>query len=325
MSEQQPNSNKISGNSYTITFMVILSIVCAVILSIFASALAGPKEQAKELDRSKQMMIAARILSHNGYFLMKNDKGEYVPGKYGEDGTLVAGTNADIASSKQILDIYNNRLFPLLVDDKGATITFKQANININEYLADYKKIGFYKLPLKLVYKLLPNTKTGEKVDDPMKMPAEGWIIPLNGFGLWDAIYGYLALEPNADTIIGITWYEQKETPGLGANIAEESWQSLFPGKLIFQENADGTTNFKTGPLGITVVKGKVSEVYGNIPKAKSAVDGMAGATLTGNGVTDAFKNVLAPYRPFLIRIHDEHEKEHPTEGITKTPSTTKS
>ncbi len=56
-------------------------------------------------------------------------------------------------------------------------------------------------------------------------------------------------------------------------------------------------------------MKGKVADVFDQTPRAKSAVDGMAGATLTGNGVTDAYKNALAPYRPFLIRIHDEFEK----------------
>ena len=65
------------------------------------------------------------------------------------------------------------------------------------------------------------------------------------------------------------TWYDQKETPGLGANIAEAYWQSLFPSKKLFQEGADGKTDFKTAPLGITVVKGKVSEVLGDVTKGK--------------------------------------------------------
>ena len=300
----------IQGNRYTLIFMIVLSFICALILSIFASALAKPKEEARELDRNKQMMIAAKILSEEGYFLVKNEKGEYIPAIDKGDGVLIPDHKKQIASSKEILEVYNKRLIPLLVDDKGNLTTFEAAKLNEAQYISDYKKVGYYKPPLKLLYKLLPNPKAGEKNNDLMKTPAEGWVIPVNGFGLWDAIYGYLAIEPNADTIIGITWYEQKETPGLGANIAESSWQSLFPGKQIFQENADGSTDFKTAPLGITVVKGKVAEVYGNAPKAKSAVDGMAGATLTGNGVTDAYKHTLAPYRPFFLKLHAENTKE---------------
>jgi Na+-transporting NADH:ubiquinone oxidoreductase subunit C len=125
--------------------------------------------------------------------------------------------------------------------------------------------------------------------------------------GLWDAIYGYLAIKNDGDTVIGISWYDQKETPGLGANIAEPEWQSQFPNKKIFQESPNGETDFKTAPLGITVVKGKVSEVLGDSTKALSAVDGMAGATLTGNGVTNAYRDVLAAYRPFLLIVHEKN------------------
>ena len=105
--------------------------------------------------------------------------------------------------------------------------------------------------------------------------------------------------------MIGISWYDQKETPGLGANIAEAYWQNQFSGKKLFQESPDGKTDFNRAPLGITVVKGKVAEVYGDSPKAKSAVDGMTGATLTGNGVTDTYKEVLSAYRPFLLKLQE--------------------
>lgn len=277
--------------------MVVLSFVCALILSLLASALAKPKEIAKDLDRSKQMMIAAKVLDHDGYFLMKSD-GQYVPAKYSQEGILVPGSTRDIANREQLIEVYQKRFKPLLVDDKGELTTFEEAGINPEIYLDSYKKTGYYKQPQKLIYKILPNSKDDKEV--------EGYVIPVNGLGLWDAIYGYLALQPDGNTVIGATWYDQKETPGLGANISEAPWQNLFPGKKIFQESATGSINFKTAPLGINVVKGKVAEVYGEIPKAKSAVDGMAGATLTGNGVTDAYRNVLAGYRPFLMKLNQE-------------------
>lgn len=128
--------------------------------------------------------------------------------------------------------------------------------------------------------------------------------------GLWDAIYGYLAVKPDGETVIGISWYEHKETPGLGANISEADWQSQFPGKLIFQPSPTGEVDLKAAPIGINVVKGKVAEVLGDVPKAKAAVDGMPGATLTGNGVTTAYRDVLAAYRPFFIKVHDETKEK---------------
>ena len=302
MSDPQPSQK--SNAAKTIIFMVVLSFICALILSVLASALAEPKEIAKDLDRSKQMMIAAKIYTHEGYFIMKGPDGKYIPAKYEKEGILVPGTTKDIATNSQILEVYKKRLVPMLTDSKGNIVTFQQAGINQDEYIAKNKKNGYYKQPYKLFYGILPNPKSGEQSNE--KTVPEGYVIPINGYGLWDAIYGYLSLNPDGNTVIGISWYDQKETPGLGANIAEPAWQGHFPDKRIFQESSDGKTNYKLAPVGITVVKGKVSEVLGNSPKAKSAVDGMAGATLTGNGVTDAYSDVLSAYRPFLINIHDK-------------------
>lgn len=302
MSEQQQQPSQGMTNSQTILFMVVLSVVCALILSVLASVLAQPQEIAKDLDRSKQMMIAAKILDPNGYFLIEQD-GKYIPAKETGNGSLVPGSIENIPSRNQLINVYKARFRSLLADNKGKTLTFQEAHLNEEEYLAKYKKAGYYRAPLKLYYEILPNPS--EKENEHPK--AIGYVIPVNGFGLWDAVYGYLALEPNADTVIGISWYDQKETPGLGANISEPSWQSQFPGKLIFQESANGKTDLATAPLGITVVKGKVSEVLGDVPKAKSAVDGMAGATLTGNGITDAYRDVLAAYRPLLVQLNAEN------------------
>lgn len=307
VSEPQPSQGV--SNTRTIIFMVILSFVCALILSLLASVLAEPKEIAKDLDRSKQMMIAAKILDHEGHFLMQDKDGNYIVAKMLPTGDLVPGSNSDIATQSQILDVYEKRLIPFLVDEKGETTTFQKAQIDEERYLADYKKTGYYKEPQKLVYEILPHSAVSDKTEAEKPKPI-GYVIPVNGYGLWDAIYGYLAIETDGNTVIGISWYDQKETPGLGANIAEASWQSLFPGKGIFQSSASGETDFKTAPLGLTVVKGKVSDVLGNSPKAKSAVDGMAGATLTGNGVTDAYSAVLSAYRPFLIRVHEGFQKK---------------
>lgn len=306
MSEQQSQPNAGPTDLQVIGFVVILSFVCALVLAILASALKEPQEVAQELDRSEQMMIAARIFTHEGYFQVQNEDGKYVPAKYAGDGKLVPGSKEDRATSSEILDVYKSRIRPVLVDNKGSIQTFKEAGISEEQYLADYKKSGYYKQPEKLIYEILPNPNGGQDKDaKPI-----GYVIPVNGFGLWDAIYGYLAVEPDGETVIGISWYEQKETPGLGANIAEEDWQKEFYGKKIFQPSQSGQIDQKTAPIGITVVKGKVSEVLGKVPKAEAAVDGMPGATLTGNGVTTAYREVLSAYRPFFIKIHDKTETQ---------------
>lgn len=289
--------------------MVILSLVCAIILSTLASALKEPQEVAKELDRSKQMLIAAHILSPYGYFEVQDEQGKLEPAKYVKRGLLEPTSDHLYPTQEQILEVYRTRISPFLINDQGEIKTFQEAGIDEQNYIHEFRKTGYYKQPFKLIYKIYPNPQKEEKQSDPNR-PVEGYVIPVNGMGLWDAIYGFLAIKPDGNTVIGISWYDQKETPGLGANISEPQWQSQFPGKHIFQETASGQTDFKTAPLGITVVKGKVNEVYGHSPKAVSAVDGMAGATLTGNGVTDAYRNVLDAYRPFLIRIQNEFAKK---------------
>ena len=302
VSESTPKPK--TSNTETIIFMVILSLTCALILSVIASLVEEPKEAAKQLDRNKQLMIAAKLLDYNGYFLLQENDGTYVPAKYSA-GKLVQGSKNDFATNQEISEIFDKRIKPVLINKKGDVKTFQDVDIDYKNYVSEYRKSGYYNQPWMLIYEILPNSENKEPLDNPT-----GYVIPVNGFGLWDAIYGYLAIKPDGDTVIGITWYDQKETPGLGANISESYWQDLFPGKKIFQESPDGKTDFKTAPLGITVVKGKVSEVLGNSPKSKSAVDGMAGATLTGNGVNDAYRTVLEPYRPFLIKLHQTYEKE---------------
>ena len=303
------NPPKPPSDKQTLLFMVILSFVCATILSLMASALAEPQEVARELYRSKQTLVAARILNPTGgYLQMLNAEGDYVPAKALPGGKLVPGTTSDIPSNEQLLEVYKARFKPYLVDNQGKSRTFEELKIDPKTYLTTNRKTGYYRLPYKLLYEILPNpTDNASSSTTP-----DGYIIPINGFGLWDAIYGYLAITPDAERVIGISWYDHKETPGLGAVIAEPDWQAQFPNKLIFQEDASGNIDIPSSPIGIVVVRGKVAEVYGDSAKSKNAVDGISGATLTGNGVTAAYRDVLSAYRPFLMHVH---EKNQPKSG----------
>ncbi|MCP4670722.1 MAG: Na(+)-translocating NADH-quinone reductase subunit C [Desulfobacula sp.] len=98
-------------------------------------------------------------------------------------------------------------------------------------------------------------------------------IFPIYGKGLWSTMYGFIALAPDLSTIKGITFYSHGETPGLGGEIENDSWKKLWIGKKIFDDD------FK---VIFDIVKGKVYQGDTNI---KSKVDGISGATLTGNGV----------------------------------------
>ncbi len=276
-----------SENRRTLTFTFLICFVTALLLSLVATLLKEPQENAKQLDRNKQLLLASQLLGYDGRFQVRDQQGLYIPAR--ALGTeLIADRLAPPATPAQIFAIYNDRVRPMLVSPSGDLLTFQEANIDWETYLTTYEKKGFSKAPLPLLY-LIRDI---------------GYVIPVNGFGLWDAIYGYLALSLDGNQVLGATWYQQAETAGLGANIALPEWQLQFRDKRIFQPSLDGSTDFAKAPLGITVVKGKVSEVIGSSPKKWVSVDGISGASLTGNGVTNAYFDSLAPYRPFLVRLH---------------------
>jgi len=123
------------------------------------------------------------------------------------------------------------------------------------------------------------------------------YAFPISGKGLWSTLYGYLALEPDGDTIKGISFYKHGETPGLGAEIEKAWFQTNFIGKKCLAD--DGTL------ASISVVKGKVTDsIAPNLQK--HFVDGISGATLTSRGVTDLVRAGLERYSPFLASLQKE-------------------
>lgn len=284
----------------TLLFVVILCFISALILSILAYLLREPQQKARELYKSKQLLRAAGLLSYNNVFLLDGEPAQLDQSK----GILVATPDQKLkATDQEVLSLFSARILTRLTNEKGELFTFKQAQLNKKTYLKDHAKQGYAKLKYKLIYIAQPNLP---KDSLSSEQPPYGYVIPINGYGLWDAIYGYLGLKADANTILGMSWYDQKETPGLGGNIALPHWQKQFENKVIFQKKTDGKTNYERAELGIKVVKTTVEQTYGNTPLAKSAVDGIAGASITVVGVNEAIRNSLEPYRPFLIKAHKQ-------------------
>jgi Na+-transporting NADH:ubiquinone oxidoreductase subunit C len=311
--ESGPQSSKKAPHTeFQVLFFVLsLCLICALILAVTAYSLENAQQNAKEFDQSKQMLIAAKILNHAGYFELLAADGSLTQARFdAESQMLVVDPAALKATEEQIKKVAQLRIIPLLTDKEGNIYTLEEKKVTLPDYLAENKKRGYANLPLKLFYAILPNEKVeGKEVQTEVSKDISKisiFVIPISGFGLWAPIYGYLAVGKDGASVIGTTWYEHGETPGLGANITEPWWQRQFYKKLIFQESPGGSTDFQTADMGIIVVKGKVADVFGSAPKAKSAVDGMSGATLTGDGVTAAYRNSLTPYRSLLLKVHQE-------------------
>ena len=117
------------------------------------------------------------------------------------------------------------------------------------------------------------------------------YIVPMQGSGLWGPISAFLALEEDLNTISGVVFDHVQETPGLGAEITTASFQDQYIGKQLF----DLTGNFSS----IKVLKGVGNDIEGK----PHEVDGLAGATITANGVTDMFTEELQYYTAFFKKL----------------------
>lgn len=182
--------------------------------------------------------------------------------------------NVELDKKKQILASLNERNLPdaaatydalivadPIVDAQGNTVAenggFKVANDAVSEN----------NLPL-YVAKLADGSKK--------------YIIPMTGNGLWGGIWGYLALNDDCNTIYGVYFSHASETPGLGAEIASDKFQSRFPGREVYRD----------GNVALTIVKKVTDETV--------EVNAISGATITCNGVNDMLQRKLAPYKAYL-------------------------
>ncbi|MCL2021458.1 MAG: Na(+)-translocating NADH-quinone reductase subunit C [Betaproteobacteria bacterium] len=121
----------------------------------------------------------------------------------------------------------------------------------------------------------------------------EAVILPVRGYGLWSTLYGFLALKPDLNTVVGLGFYQHGETPGLGGEVDNPNWTKLWQGKTLFA--ADKRPN-------IEIVKGGV--IQGG-QKAGHQVDALAGATITSKGVNHLLTFWLGEqgFGPYLERL----------------------
>ncbi len=116
----------------------------------------------------------------------------------------------------------------------------------------------------------------------------QSYIIPIDTRGLWGKILGYLALQSDGSTIRGFTVYSHGETPGLGGEIESKWFRNNFIGKKIVDQQCDF--------VSISVAKGKIPD-----KNAENYVDGIRGATLTGQFLTTGLKQILMNYEPVSL------------------------
>jgi Na+-transporting NADH:ubiquinone oxidoreductase subunit C len=118
-------------------------------------------------------------------------------------------------------------------------------------------------------------------------------ILPVHGQGMWSTLYGLVALEADLNTIAAVTFYEQEETAGLGDQIESSAWQARWVGRRLFN---------RAGEFRFRIASGPVDD---GSPAATHEVDGLSGATITGNAVTALMAFWFGPlgYEPLLEQL----------------------
>lgn len=121
-------------------------------------------------------------------------------------------------------------------------------------------------------------------------------VMPVHGYGLWSTMYGFLSLESDLNTISGLRFYDHAETPGLGGEIDNPRWRDQWEGKKVYNE---------AGDVEIRVMRGFVDR---NAEDIEYKVDGLSGATLTSNGVSNMMEFWMGEqgFKPFVDNMRAE-------------------
>ena len=225
--------------------------------------------------------------------------------------SLISSSLSDKIKENKKVEKMQNILFAIGVtdaDDKNAFVDAEQAEAKFVEYIGEEQYIitGATAVKSSEAFKI-NNKKEGDKVkaDAGYERQLElyigtkdgktSYVVSMRGNGLWDAVWAYMAL--NKDMVIQGAFFDHAgETPGLGANIKESFFRDDFIGEHL--KSADGT--FK----GVTVKKGNADPK--NEDKLDNEVDAMAGATITGDGITAMVKKGLGMYVPYFEKLKNK-------------------
>lgn len=194
-------------------------------------------------------------------------------------------TNAEVQS------LFAERMVPQLIDLKTGDPVAEVEGVGPADYdPAETAKKAKMKAPDNAAkVRFLPAVHKVFYLMDS-KGQAKKLILPIEGYGLWGFLYGYLAVETDGVTVSGITYYAHAETPGLGGEVDNPSWKGLWKGKKIFKEGED--------VVALEVIKNARDEY---------SVDALAGATITSRGVTNMLEFWLGPdgFGPFLAKVRE--------------------
>ncbi|MGB7842211.1 MAG: Na(+)-translocating NADH-quinone reductase subunit C [Salinimicrobium sp.] len=249
---EEKTVNRTNSNSYTFIFAAVMVIVVGVVLAFTATSLQPIQNENVRKEKMQNILTTVGIDSVD------------------QDGSRVPLTR-DLAP--QYFKEYITESITLRADG-SVDETVDAFKIDLSKELRKPADEQFFPLYIADIQ--------GEKY----------YIIPLRGKGLWDAIWGYVSLKDDINTIEGAVFDHKGETPGLGGEITQDWFRHRFDDEKVYDANG----NF----VGISIVKGTAGE-----SKDDSKIDAISGATITSEGVSDMISERLRHYLPYLEKQTD--------------------
>jgi Na+-transporting NADH:ubiquinone oxidoreductase subunit C len=253
---------RLDSTRYTVLFATGVSVVCALLVATAAVGLRERQEVNAQLYKQKNVLLAASLAKP-------------------EQALSAAEVQAIFDQRIRVrgVDLKTGQLVP---EDKFDAKGYDQRKARNDPALSRPAPDNDAKVTR------VPTIGTVYQVTGPGGQ-VEQLVLPIEGMGMWGTVYGFLALDRDGNTVRGLTFYEQKETPGLGGEISNPSWQALWVGRKAYDAN--------WAPQ-LAVIKGRA----GPPQTDPHRVDGLSGATITSNGITRVVRFWLSAdgYAPYL-------------------------
>jgi Na+-transporting NADH:ubiquinone oxidoreductase subunit C len=254
---------------YTVGFAAAVCVVCALLVAASAVGLRERQETNQQVYRQKNVLLAAGLVK---------------PGENPPDRELRTAFERNI--HVRLVDLRSGELLP---EGRMDAQSYDQRRAR-GDMAASHSVP-----PNPAQISRVPNYGAVYLVVDPAEPNRVAQlVIPVEGIGMWGTLYGFLAIERDTTTISGLTYYDLKETPGLGGEAGSARWQALWRGRKAYDENWEPR---------IVVIKGPA----GNPTQDPHRVDGLSGATITSNGITRMMTFWLGNegYGPFLKKFRE--------------------
>jgi len=269
------------GNFYIFTFAAIVCIIVSIIVALSATALKPRQVRETRLDIVRNILSVSglsedEIQSMNPDEVLSSFQKNFSPLILDKNNNQTERTELETPllglgyTQEELSKMYAFEL--VTVFSKKIPLLAKRAGQSVNDFDPGYKLVFL-------------NMKDNDVFQ---------YILPIDGYGLWGMMYGYVAIDRDLVTVKGIRFYKHQETPGLGGECEKPWFTDQYIGKKILNQNGDF--------VSVNIVKGKAGDFYSG-QDLDHYIDGISGATITGDAINAFLKDDITKFEPYFQSI----------------------